>query len=135
MINMNNLYNTPYIPVSWGELIDKITILEIKSLKIKSVPSNKNILFELDSLVALIGKFHFPEEFFSLKINLSEINLKLWEVEDKIREKEMLKVFDNDFIDLARSVYRLNDIRTLIKKDINLLLSSEYFEEKSYFSS
>jgi len=67
MINMNNLYNTPYIPVSWGELIDKITILEIKSLKIKSASSNKNILLELDSLVALIGKFHFPEEFSSLK--------------------------------------------------------------------
>lgn len=119
---------TPLVPVSWGELLDKITILRIKQERIGSpnVQRELNLLLEvaqLDSLLATIG---------SLLHELQEVNIRLWEVEDSIREKEAQGQFDDSFIELARSVYRLNDVRAHIKKSINLLLDSELIEEKSY---
>jgi len=129
---MMKRYKTPVVPVSWGELIDKITILEIKNSKIESIDSINNIQKELKELsnIAKINKL--PEKIIFLKRDLTDINLKLWAVEDEIREKDFKSQFDEEFIELAKSVYRLNDVRAQIKKFINLTLQSELIEEKSY---
>ena len=117
-------------PISIGELIDKITILEIKKNKLQH--SNlENVLKELSFLRKLIGK-HKIEINDDLFTQLKEINLTLWNIEDQIRIKEKNKVFDNTFIELARSVYFNNDKRAEIKKSINRLSNSEITEEKFY---
>ena len=118
------------VPISVGELIDKITILEIKKDKLKNIKL-KNILKELSFLRAVLEKnsiFIPDENFFQLK----SINLKLWDIEDKIRIKEKNKEFDNEFIQLARSVYLNNDRRSETKKELNIMFNSEIIEEKSY---
>ena len=123
---------TPFIPISWGELLDKITILEIKELKISAMNAKENVKKELKHLLDTASLNNMPEEIRSLKIELKNVNLKLWDVEDCIREKELAGEFDKDFIELARSVYRLNDLRAKTKQSINLILQSELVEEKSY---
>ena len=123
---------TPIVPISWGELIDKLTILEIKNLKIDSINAKQNIRKELDYLSEIANLNQLPEALHDLKNELRKVNLKLWEVEDKIREKELVGEFDRVFIELARSVYRLNDARAKAKQSINLMLFSELVEEKSY---
>ena len=118
------------VPISVGELIDKITILEIKKDKLKNLKL-KNILKELSFLRAVLEKnsiFIHDEIYFQLK----SINLKLWDIEDKIRIKEKNKEFDNEFIELARSVYLNNDRRSETKKELNIMFKSEIIEEKSY---
>ena len=129
---MNTKISTPYVPISWGELIDKISILEIKILKITSSEASANVKKELKLLSDIVEIEKNEVAINDLKNELANINQQLWEVEDKIREKELSKQFDDLFIELARSVYKLNDIRAKIKKDINLLLQSELIEEKSY---
>lgn len=129
---MNAKMGTPVVPISWGELIDKITILEIKDLKIDSITANKNIRKELKHLLDIANLNNMPEEIKSLKTELKNVNLRLWDVEDSIREKELAGEFDKAFIELARSVYRLNDVRAKTKQSINLILQSELVEEKSY---
>ena len=129
---MNSKMKTPYIPISWGELIDKITILEIKELKISAKNAQENIKKELVYLLDIVNSNNLPIEVQSLKNELKNVNLKLWDVEDSIREKELAREFDEVFIELARSVYRLNDARAKTKQSINLSLSSELIEEKSY---
>jgi hypothetical protein len=129
---MNAKISTPFVPISWGELIDKITILEIKNLKFHSITAKENINKELHYLLKIAQLNLMPNEITVLKSELNDVNLKLWEVEDNIRDKELLAQFDQVFIELARSVYRLNDIRAKIKKSINLILRSELVEEKSY---
>ena len=129
---MNTKISTPYVPISWGELIDKITILEIKKLKITSAEARANVKKELKLLSDIVEIEKNEVAFNPLKNELADINLQLWEVEDKIREKELNNQFDDFFIELARSVYKLNDNRAKIKKAINLLLQSELVEEKSY---
>jgi hypothetical protein len=129
---MMNSYKTPVVPVSWGELIDKITILEIKNSKIESIDSINNIQKELKELSNIAEINKLPEKIIFLKRDLTDINLKLWAVEDEIREKDFKSQFDEEFIELAKSVYRLNDVRAQIKKSINLSLQSELIEEKSY---
>jgi hypothetical protein len=123
---------TPFVPISWGELIDKLTILEIKNLKIDSINAKQNIRKELDYLSEIANLNQLPEALHDLKNELRKVNLKLWEVEDKIRDKELVGEFDTVFIELARSVYRLNDARAKAKQSINLMLFSELVEEKSY---
>ena len=123
---------TPFIPISWGELLDKIAILEIKDLKISATNAKENIRKELKYLLGIANLNNMPEEIQSLKIELKNVNLKLWEIEDSIREKELAGEFDRVFIELARSVYRLNDLRAKTKQSINLILQSELVEEKSY---
>ena len=119
--------------ISAGELIDKITILEIKKLKI----SNKEKLIEIDkeliSLNITMNKF-IPDETKILKHkqDLKNINLKLWEIEDAKRAAEKNKEFGDDFILLARNVYKLNDERAKIKLGINNILASNIKEIKSY---
>ena len=117
-------------PISIGELIDKITILEIKKNKLQN-SKLENVLKELSFLRKLMEK-HQIEITDNLFTQLKEINLKLWNIEDQIRIKEKNKEFDNIFIELARSVYFTNDKRSEIKKRINRLSNSEITEEKSY---
>ena len=118
------------VPISIGELIDKISILEIKKDKLKNIKL-KNILKELSFLRAVLEKnsIFIPDEIF---LQLKSINLTLWNIEDKIRIKEKNKEFDNEFIELARSVYLNNDRRSEKKKELNLMFKSEIIEEKSY---
>ena len=123
---------TPYVPISWGELIDKITILEIKNNKALSVNAKKNISNELNYLFKICELDKHSLEILILKDKLSAINHALWDIEDKIREKELIQEFDQFFIDLARSVYKFNDERARIKKLINTHLNSELIEEKIY---
>ena len=117
-------------PISIGELVDKITILEIKKNKLQN-SKLENVLKELSFLRKLMEK-HQIEITDNLFTELKEINLTLWEIEDQIRIKEKNKEFDNIFIELARSVYFKNDKRAEIKKRINQLSNSEITEEKSY---
>ena len=132
-MTMNNKFQTPLVPISWGELIDKITILEIKEVKITSDNALDNIRKELVFLSDIVSNSKGIYDVISLlKNELKEVNLKLWQVEDEIREKEYSKEFDEEFINLARSVYRLNDDRANLKKNINEALFSELKEEKSY---
>ena len=117
-------------PISIGELVDKITILEIKKNKLQN-SKLENVLKELSFLRKLMEK-HQIEITDDLFNQLKEINLTLWNIEDQIRIKEKNKEFDNIFIELARSVYFKNDKRAEIKKRINQLSNSEITEEKSY---
>ena len=119
-----------YVPISVGELIDKITILEIKK-KYMSGEKMKNVNNELKSLQVILHNEKLEVDQ-NLYLNLKKINSSLWEIEDKIRIKESLKEFDEDFIELARSVYKVNDERSLVKREINLKYNSGIVEEKSY---
>lgn len=112
------------VPVSIGELADKISILDIKSERIKDLNKLKNIKKEQKEL----SNYNFSYKYLDLK----KINEELWDVEENIRKKEFNNEFDNEFIELARSVYILNDKRSLIKKEINLFYNSVLVEEKSY---
>ena len=117
-------------PISIGELVDKITILEIKKNKLQN-SKLENVLKELSFLRELIKK-HEIDITDDLFIQLKEINLSLWEIENLIRIKEKNKEFDNTFIELARSVYFKNDKRAEIKKSINQSSNSAISEEKFY---
>lgn len=121
-------------PISVGELIDKITILEIKFYNIKDNKKIKNIKKELNILQNLceIYEISSKKKYKQFKNDLKKINLKLWEIEDKIRIKESKEKFDDEFINLARSVYLTNDERAKIKKKINLFFKSDVVEEKCY---
>ena len=121
-----------YIPVSLGELIDKITILEIKKENLKG-DKLFNVSNELKELRQSFAKLNLNIDLGIIK-ELKEVNQTLWDIEDKIREKEEHKDFGEHFINLARSVYKKNDIRASIKKTINEKYNSKFIEEKSYNS-
>ena len=124
---------TPFIPISWGELFDKITILEIKKKKIRTQNSLDNVEKELMLLTRVKNSLLEMDNQLNCMIDqLSLINIGFWDIEDRLREKESLQEFDEIFIDLARSVYIENDRRAEIKKQINEFLGSELKEEKSY---
>ena len=119
------------IEVSIGELVDKVTILSIKLKKIKDSNKLINIRKEFDLLyvsMAACGIASDSNEF----EDLVDVNTKLWDIEDRIRLKEAKKEFDDEFIELARSVYFNNDYRAKLKKALNLKFGSEIFEEKEY---
>ncbi len=121
------------IPISPSELLDKITILEIKMVQINDASKLKNIENELQLLSKIWDQFCTNNEALNLlKQELKERNKNLWDIEDQIRIKESNKEFDSDFIELARSVYFENDKRANTKRKINTLLGSELIEEKSY---
>ena len=121
------------IPVASGELIDKITILEIKQERITDKKQQKNVRHELERLTNVLhDSVPSSPELTSLRNDLKAINEKLWNVEDDIREKESSSSFDAGFIELARAVYNLNDKRAELKRKISLLLGSDIIEEKSY---
>ena len=123
----------PLIAISWGELFDKVTILQIKSEKILSPDSLKNVDKELKELRLIFDKA-FAENLLALEFmeKLRQVNFELWNIEDQIREKERKKAFDNEFIQLARSVYMKNDQRSVIKGKINKAFGSDLVEQKSY---
>ena len=130
---MNKIFATPLTPISWGELIDKITILEIKQVNIKSASALININKELGYLNEIVkNNTGVAELIKDLKLELLDVNKRLWQVEDDIRDKELKHEFESGFIELARRVYRLNDERAKLKKSINHALKSELVEEKSY---
>lgn len=118
-----------------GELIDKITILEIKAERIDDEMKRANVNYELVTLTnALNLAVETSGQISELASQLKEINERLWETEDAIRDCERREDFGPVFIDLARSVYRLNDVRAEIKRSINTLLGARIIEEKSYSS-
>ncbi len=125
------------VPVSPGELIDKLTILEIKSRRIKNDQKLKTIRYELNLLKAILNRLLSENKSISAKVNTSrkkllEINKKLWDIENQIREKESSGTFDNKFISLARAVYITNDKRSEIKNKINTLFGAAIKEIKEY---
>ena len=125
--------NTPLIPTSWGELFDKITILQIKLENLQEKNALKNVKLEHDQLFSIFNQFFLENTIANELINdLKLINQKLWNIEDLIRDKERNKIFDEKFIELARKVYFTNDERSRIKRSINETFGSEIVEEKSY---
>ena len=121
------------VPISPGELLDKITILEIKQERIEDEKQQKNICHELERLTDVLhANVVTSSELTTLTDELKSINMQLWDVEDDIRKKESSASFDSGFIELARSVYRLNDKRAEFKRKISVLLESNIIEEKSY---
>lgn len=122
-------------PISLGELIDKITILEIKVANITDDAKLKNVSHELQILNAKVASLLDTAgiaKLDPLKSALKDINQALWIIEDDIRDCEYAKDFGTKFIELARAVYVTNDQRAKVKKDINLAFGSELVEEKSY---
>ena len=116
-----------------GELIDKMTILEIKLNKISDKVKLENINNEYGTLQLTYRQSIPPsEELYRLTSDLKTVNEKLWDIEDDIRDCERRKDFSQEFIDLARSVYKNNDVRAGLKREINILLHSNIIEEKSY---
>ena len=115
--------------ISIGELWDKYSILEIKKKNIKEIEKNEIIQEEIKLLNLKIGKYNLND---NLYIRLKAINEKLWQIEDRIREKEKKKEFDDEFIEIARSVYITNDERAKIKNSINIKFDSQLSEVKSY---
>ena len=127
------MYNIIKVELSPGELIDKITILEIKLERITEMAKVTNIRTELSLLTKVFStKIKVSSRLTNLTLKLKSINEKLWVIEDQIRECERKKDFGQNFIDLARSVYFTNDERSATKREINQLLGSNIVEEKSY---
>ena len=126
---MSNSTGLCYVPISIGELWDKYTILCLK----KKYINDKTKLYNINKEIALLKPSldKYPLEYKIFK-ELCDVNNMLWNIEDNIRLKENNKCFDEEFIGLARSVYKNNDIRASIKKKINILFHSVVCEEKSY---
>ena len=120
------------VPISNGELIDKITILLIKKERIHNEEKLIHVANELAVLEPLQEKIVNDENVCKLKNQLKNINMQLWDVEDELRDKERKKEFDTTFIELARKVYFTNDKRSQVKLEINKLSNSELVEVKSY---
>jgi|TARA_B110000908_G_scaffold30050_1_gene35572 hypothetical protein len=122
------------VEVSNGELVDKVTILELKLSNITDTEKLINIKKEFDELNPLLEELFnkFPPLIQHHYLELTNVNSQLWEIEDDIRECELKSQFDDIFIELARSVYITNDRRCEIKKKINILTNSGFIEEKSY---
>ena len=125
--------NTPLIKISWGDLFDKLTILQIKLKNLDDKNALWNVKIEHDQILEIYNSnFLQNANAKSLIADLKQINEKLWNIEDKIRDKEKNKTFDEEFIELARNVYITNDQRARIKRNINEIFGSEIIEEKSY---
>ena len=122
------------VEVSTGELVDKLSILEIKLLNIKDKEKTKNVYKELETLNPYFQELLdvYGIKMKNLYTKISNINKALWDIEDAIRDKEKAEEFDEEFVELARSVYITNDQRAAVKKEINLLTKSKLIEEKSY---
>jgi hypothetical protein len=121
------------VPVSPGELLDKITILRIKSSRMRDAQKLANVRIELKVLEETWGASPYAKSDVAADVNaLLQVNERLWVIEDDIRDKERAQAFDSEFIRLARAVYVENDERAAIKRRINLRLGSTIVEEKSY---
>jgi hypothetical protein len=125
--------NDILVPISAGELLDKITILRIKVARIQEGAKLANVRLELSLLEKTWTESGYPAQAMAAEERaLQEVNERLWDIEDLIRDKEAKQTFDRDFIELARAVYIANDERAAIKKRINVQLGSRLVEEKSY---
>lgn len=121
------------VPVSFGEVLDKITILEIKSERIIDSEKLANVRLELEELKRVWKEaLADPEKVEQQRQDLKGVNEELWKIEDDLREQEAAGHFGDRFIELARAVYFTNDRRAAIKKEVNEALGSRYVEEKSY---
>ena len=121
------------VPTSPGEFLDKVSILEIKAERIRDAAKLENVGRELEALRATWATSPLSvRDVSGLTAELKRVNTALWEIEDHIREKEAARAFDAEFVELARSVYRTNDRRAAIKRELNVALGSELIEEKSY---
>jgi len=121
------------VPISPGELVDKITILEIKSQRMTDAVKLGNVLTELEMLTSTWrGSAFAAHDIDAEWRSLRSVNERLWDIEDRIRDKEREAAFDAEFIELARAVYVTNDERAALKKRINTRLGSTLVEEKSY---
>jgi len=129
LIGLLNYIMSCSVPVSIGELCDKYTILQIKAERITDVEKLVKVNNELELLRPIVERFSVSHE---LLANLKEINERLWDIEDSIRKKESLKQFDNEFIEIARTVYVTNDARFGAKTEINEHYNSHVCEVKSY---
>lgn len=139
MITRAPIPPTPLVPVSWGELLDKITILELKARLIPEGPARANVTRELDALREVAAPALGADENHAAHDDLGPLldalratNAALWQIEDDIRVKEAQGRFDDRFVALARSVYVTNDERARIKRRINDLLGSALVEEKHH---
>jgi hypothetical protein len=121
------------VPISPGELVDKITILEIKSARMTDAAKLANVRTELTMLQDTWRTSAYASQDITAQwASLRKINEKLWDIEDDIRDKERARKFDQEFIELARAVYVTNDERAAVKREINTKLGSRIVEEKSY---
>ena len=120
------------IEISHAEIVDKLTILQIKKENITEQSKLDNIIKEYNYLLSIVENDLGISTESSEYLELLSINKELWVIEDDIRDKERLKEFDEEFIKLARAVYFTNDVRAKVKKEINLKYSSGFVEEKSY---
>ncbi|HEX3700654.1 MAG TPA: DUF6165 family protein [Phenylobacterium sp.] len=122
----------PEAPVSWGELIDKLTILELKSERLTEASALANVRRELAALRKVAGAAADDAGLAALKAALARLNAALWDIENDIRALDAAGDFGPGFVELARAVYRTNDERAAVKRQINLALGSDLVEEKSY---
>lgn len=121
------------VPTSPGEFLDRVTILEIKSDRMQDAAKLENVRRELAALRATWASSPLSAHDVAATVaELRKVNEALWDIEDRIREKEAARLFDAEFVELARSVYRTNDRRAAIKRELNVRLGSELIEEKSY---
>lgn len=123
-----------HVPVSVGDLIDKLTILEIKLKRIDDPQKRKHIQDELGLLIMVVQEAKLMDEptLSRLKDRLSDVNQLLWEIEDRIRSHERRLDFGSEFVELARAVCKTNDLRAELKREINVSVGSSLVEEKSY---
>jgi hypothetical protein len=126
--------NEILVPISPGELLDKITILRIKSARMTDAAKLANVRRELELLERTWRESHYARahDVGADERALQAVNERLWDIEDRIRDKERAKAFDAEFVELARAVYVENDERAAVKKRINVALGSTIVEEKSY---
>ena len=130
MLFLGRYILTMRIEVSNGEIIDKLTIIQIKLERIKDKGKLANLRKEYDELITTSSSILNTSD--SLYLALYEVNCELWDIEDRIRDLERKKEFGDDFISTARSVYFINDKRSALKREINIKTSSGLMEEKSY---
>lgn len=121
-------------PISLGELIDKISILNIKLEHVSDPAQHKNILTERDELMAILSQFEFhnDSELARLTVEITDINKKMWRLEDDIRNFIDINKYDEDYIEVAKDIPYTNDRRCEVKKEINLKFNSHIIEEKLY---
>ena len=131
---MPDVPTCPLVPVSWGELLDKITILQIKADRIGDAAALDNVRRELARLEEIAAPIRGTDAVRPLLARLKSLNQQLWAIEDAIRECDRAGEFGQRFVELARSVYRTNDARAACKRELNDALGSDLVEEKSYAS-
>lgn len=123
----------PWIPTSWGEILDKISILGIKSERLEAVRPLAHVRSELQALCTIRDRHLAPDDRVAvLSMELDAINRRLWDLEDRLRVLEAAQSFDAEFVESARRVYLTNDRRAAVKNQINALTGSRFFSEKIY---